>query len=190
MRPIQRILILLGMGAAFIASELLFFRSLNTSVGEFANAFGIVMQRADSLLTIASASSKLLNSHEGTKLNLLSKTNGVTKSGASWDRTTYETPTGARVRLTIVHLDSHKSAKKEYADWLKLKGVRVTSKGKVQDKSGATEDRAVVKFAVPIECDEGTAIFATAGTALRVIQSCSSKVAFEFENQTNGGERP
>ena len=131
-----------------------------------------------------------LPSHEGTKFTRLSKTNGVTKSGASWDGTTYVTPTGARVRLTIVHLDSRKSARNEYADWLKLKGVRVISKGKVQDKSATTEDRAVVKFAVPSECDEGTAIFATAGTVLRIIQACSSKVAFEFEKHTNRDERP
>ena len=97
-----------------------------------------------------------------------------------------------RVHLTIVHLDSREDAKKEYTDWLKLKGVRIISKGEVPDKPATkpatTENRALVKFAVPSECDEGTAIFATAGTVLRIIQSCSAKATFEFERQARHGE--
>jgi hypothetical protein len=124
---------------------------------------------------------------EGTRFHVLGTTSGVTKSGASWDGTNYGTTTGANVHLTIVHLDSLERTKNEYADWLKLKGVRIISKGRIQGKPATkpatTEDRAVVKFAVPSECDEGTAIFATAGTALRIIQSCSAKAAFEFEKQ-------
>jgi len=143
-------------------------------------------------LVVPAANGSQLPGHEGTKFNRLGMTNGVTKSGASWERTTYETVTGARVRLTIVHLDSREGAKNEYADWLKLKGVRVISKGKVEDKPATkpatTEDRAIVKFAVPSECDEGTAIFATAGSILRIIQSCSAKAAFEFEKQAKRGE--
>ena len=61
MRPSRRILVLLGIGATFIASELLVFRSLNTSIEKLANGTVIVMQKAVSLSTIASASSKLLN---------------------------------------------------------------------------------------------------------------------------------
>src|SRR5882672_606541 len=60
MRPSQRIFAILGIGAALIASELLVLRSLNTSMGKLANGFGVVLQRADSLLTIVSVSSKLL----------------------------------------------------------------------------------------------------------------------------------
>jgi hypothetical protein len=141
---------------------------------------------------VSAATGSQLPNHEETKFNLLAMTNGVTKSGASWGGKIYESATGARVRLTIVHLDSREGAKNEYADWLKLKGVRVISKGKVEDKPATkpatTEDRAIVKFAVPSECDEGTAIFATAGSVLRIIQSCSAKAAFEFEKQAKRGE--
>lgn len=133
-----------------------------------------------------------LPGHEEMKFKLLSMSSGVTKSGASWGGTTYETAANTRVHLTIVHLDSGEGAKNEFADWLKLKGVRIIRKGKVQDKPAAkpptTEDRAVVKFAVPSECNEGIAIFATAGTELRIIQSCSAKAAFEFEKQGKRGE--
>jgi hypothetical protein len=143
-------------------------------------------------VVVSAATGSQLPSHEGTKFNRLGMTSGVTKSGASWEGTLYETATGAKVHLTIVHLDSREGAKNEYADWLKLKGVRIVSKGNAQDKPATkpatTEDRAIVKFAVPSECDEGTAIFATAGTILRVIQSCSAKVAFEFEKQAKRGE--
>ena len=136
------------------------------------------------------ATGSQLPGREGTKFNLLATTSGVTKSGASWEGTTYETSSGARVHVTIVHLHSRKGAKNEYADWLKLKGVRLISKGRFQDKPGTTEDRAVVKFAVPSECDEGTAIFATVGIVLRVIQSCSAKAAFEFEKQGEARREP
>jgi hypothetical protein len=138
-------------------------------------------------LVVSASMGSQMPGHEATKFNLLGITNGVTKSGASWDGTIYETANGSRVHLTIVHLDSPEGAKNEYADWLKLKGVRIISKGKVQGKlatkPGQTEYRAIVRFAVPSECNEGTAILATAGTSLRIIQSCSSKAAFEFERQ-------
>jgi hypothetical protein len=138
-------------------------------------------------LVVSAARGSQLPGHEEIKFNVLGKSSGVTKSGASWEETLYETPTHTRVRLTIVHLDSREGAKKEYADWLKQKAVRIISEGKVQDKpatkSVTTEDRAVVKFPVASECDEGTGIFATAGTVLRIIQSCSANAAFEFEKQ-------
>ena len=131
-------------------------------------------------------------SHKEMKFNVVARSSGVTKSGASWEGTHYETPKHTRVHLTIVHLDSREGAKKEYADWLKLKGVRIISKGEVPNKPATkpatAESRAVVKFAVPSECDEGTAIFATAGTVLGIIQSCSAKAAFEFERQARQGE--
>lgn len=144
-------------------------------------------------LLASAANGSQLSGHEEMKFNRLGMSSGVTKSGASWDGTLYETATHTRVHFTIVHLDSREGAKNEYADWLKLKGVRIISKGKVQDKPSAKpttiEDRAVAKYAVPSECDEGTAIFATAGTVLRVIQSCSAKTAFEFEKQAKRSEK-
>ena len=143
-------------------------------------------------LVVSAAYGSQLRGHEEMKFNLLATSSGVTKSGASWGRTSYETATHATVHLTIVHSDSREGAKNEFADWLKLKGVRIISKGKVQDKSATkpatTEDRAVVRLAVPSECDEGLAIIATAGTELHIIQSCSAKAAFEFEKQANRGE--
>jgi len=139
-------------------------------------------------LAVSAATASQLPGHEGTKFNRFSTTSGVTNSDASWDGTFYRTATGAMVRLTIVHLDSPEDAKNEYADWLKQKAVRIISKEKVQDKSGSTEDRAVAKLFVPSECDEGTAIFTTAGKVLRIIQSCSAKAAFEFEKQAKRGE--
>jgi hypothetical protein len=139
-------------------------------------------------LVVSAAHGSQSPGHEKMKFNLVSTTSGVTKSGASWEGTFYRTATRATVRLTIVHLDSHEGARNEYADWLKQKEVRIISKGKVQDNSGSTEDRAVAKLFVPSECDEGTAIFATAGKVLRIIQSCSVKAAFEFEKQAKRGE--
>jgi hypothetical protein len=60
--------------------------------------------------------------HEEMKFKRLGTSSGVTKSGASWTGTTYETAAHTRVHLTIVHLDSREGAKNEFADWLKLKG--------------------------------------------------------------------
>ena len=143
-------------------------------------------------LVVSAAPGLHMPDHQGTKFNRISMTTGVTNSGASWEENFYRTATGATVGLTIVHLNSREGASNEYADWLKLKGVRIISKGKVQDqtatKPATTEDRAVVEMAVPSECDEGTAIFATARNVLRVIQSCSAKAAFEFEKEAKRGE--
>jgi hypothetical protein len=143
-------------------------------------------------LVVLAATGSQLPGRDGMKFNLIGTTSGVTKSGASWDGTLYRTATGARVHLTIVHLDSREGAKNEYGSWLRLKGVRVISKGKAEDKPATkpatTEDRAVVKFAVPSECDNGTAVLTTAGTLLRIIQSCSAEVAFEFEKQAQSGQ--
>jgi hypothetical protein len=126
--------------------------------------------------------------HEETKFKRVATSSGVTKSGASWQGTVYETATRTRVHVTIVHLESREDAKNEFADWLKLKGIRIVSKGNVQDEPTTIEERAVVKYPVASECDEGTAILATVGTALRIVQSCSVKAAFEFEKQVKRGE--
>jgi hypothetical protein len=139
-------------------------------------------------LVVSAAHGSQLSGHEKMKFNQLGTSSGVTKSGASWEGTLYETATHMRVHLTIVQLDSREGATNEYADWLKQKAVRIISKEKVQDNPGTTEDRAVVKLFVASECDEGTAIFATAGKVLRIIQSCSAKAAVEFEKQVKRGE--
>jgi hypothetical protein len=139
---------------------------------------------------VSPANGSQLPGYEKMKFKVLGTSSGVTKSGASWEGTLYETATQTRVFLTIVHLDSREGAKNEYAEWLKLKGVRIISKGKVQDKPATTEDRAVVKFAVPSECDDGIAIFATAGTELHIVQSCSAKAAFEFEKTGKARREP
>ena len=116
---------------------------------------------------------------------------GVTKSGARWGGKTYETPTHTKVNLTIVHLNSRESAKEEYEQRLK-EAVRIVNQGEVQDKPATkpatTEDRAEIIVPSTRECKEPTAIIATAGTVLRIIQSCSSQVAIEFEKQAKSNE--
>jgi hypothetical protein len=142
-------------------------------------------------LVVSAARGSQSPGYEEMKFNVLGRSSGATKSGAPWEGTLYETPTHTRVHLTIVHLDSREGAKKEYSNWLQQKAVLIISEGRVQDKpntkSATTEVRAVVKFPVASECDEGTAIFATAGTVLRIIQSCSANAAFEFEKQARRG---
>ena len=121
---------------------------------------------------------------EEMKFKLLIMTNGVTKSGATWGGRTYETPTHTKVNLTIVHLDSREGAKKEYDEWLK-RAARIIHQGKVQDKPATKpatmEDRAEIIVPATRVCKEATTIIATAGSRLRIIQSCSSEAAIEFE---------
>jgi hypothetical protein len=123
---------------------------------------------------------------------LLYMSNGVTRTGAHWGGKTYETPSRVRVYLTIVHLDSRERAKKEYEDTLS-DAVKIVSEEKVQNepatKTGETETRAVIILSVARECKEATAVVATAGRALRIIQSCSSDAALEFERQANRNEK-
>src|ERR1700676_349643 len=87
-------------------------------------------------LVVSAAHGSQLPGHEKMKFNRLGTSSGVTKSGASWEGTLYETVAHMSVHLTIVHLDSREGATNEYADWLKQKAVRIISKEKVQDKSG------------------------------------------------------
>jgi hypothetical protein len=134
-------------------------------------------------LVVSAAHGAQLTGHEEIKFERVATSSGVTESGAPWQGTLYETTTRTRVHLTIVHLESREGAKNEFSAWLKLKGIRIVSNGKVQDEPTTIEERAVVKYPVPSECDEGTAILATVGTALRIVQSCSVKAAYEFEKQ-------
>ncbi len=125
---------------------------------------------------------------EELQFKLVMMSNGVTNSGASWGGKRYETPNHTKVYLYIVHLDSPEAARKEYGD--RLKGaVRIIKQEKVQDKpatkSTTTEDRAVIVVSEGKECNELTAIVATAGRALRIIESCSAEAALELEKQAN-----
>jgi hypothetical protein len=118
---------------------------------------------------------------EPLKFKLLILSNGVTKSGASWDGRIYETPTQIKVYLYMVHLGSREAAKKEYEDQLKA-AVRIISQGKTQDKP-TTEARAVITVSDTRECKEMPTVLATADTMLHIVQSCSPEAALEFEKQ-------
>jgi hypothetical protein len=126
------------------------------------------------------------------KFRLLRMSDGATKSGARFGGKTFETTTTqTKLYLIIVHLDSREGAKKEYGEWFKM-ATRIIRQGKVQDKPATkpvlTEDRALVIFPATRECNELTTILRTAGTSLRIIQSCSSDAAREFERQANRNE--
>lgn len=130
--------------------------------------------------------------HEEMKFKLLIMSNGLTKSGFSFGGMVYETAAHIKVDVKIVHLRSREGAKKEYDDQLK-QAVRVIEQGKVQDKPATkpatTEDRAVI--VVPntaTDCKELFTILATAGTVLRIQQSCSLDVLLEFEKQAKRSE--
>jgi hypothetical protein len=129
---------------------------------------------------------------EELQFKLVLMSNGVTKSGASWDGRTYETPNHTKVYLYIVHLDSPGAARKEYEDTLKG-AVGIIKQEKVHDKpatqSATTEGRAVIVISDVRECNEAAAIIVTAGRALRIIKSCSAEAALEFEKQANRNEK-
>ena len=137
-------------------------------------------------------SSSEATSQEGMNFKLLIMSNGVTKSGASFGGKIYETPTHTKVYLYMVHLGSREGAKQEYEDRLK-ETIRIINQGAVQDdpatKPVTTEDRAEIIVPATRDCKETTTILATAGTVLRVIQSCSREAAVEFEKQANRNER-
>ena len=129
--------------------------------------------------------------HEEVRFNLLIISNCVTESGAWCGGKTYETPSHTKLYLTIVHLGSREGAKKEYDEWIR-KAVRIIDQGKVQDKpatkSVTTEDRAEIIVLATRDCKEATTIIGTAGTVLRIISSCSSKAALEFEKAAKRAE--
>lgn len=129
---------------------------------------------------------------EEIKFRLLRMSNGWTKNGFSYGGMTYETTTHIKVYVTIVHLDSREAAKKEYDDRLK-EAVRVIEQGRVKDqpatKPATTEDRAVVIVpATSKDCKEMFTVLATAGTALRIQQSCSLEAVVEWEKRAKRGE--
>lgn len=104
----------------------------------------------------------------------------------------YENAAHVKIRLKIVHLHSRDAAKNEYDVRLK-EAVKIIEQGKVQDtpatKPASIEDRAVLIVpGTAKDCQEMFTIVATAGTALRTIQSCSLDPAIEFERQAKRGE--
>ena len=118
--------------------------------------------------------------------------NGWTNKGFAFSGMNYESAARIKVYVRIVHSSSRESAKKEYDDWLK-EAVRIVDQGKVQDKPATkpvmTEDRAVIVVPETAkDCDEMFTVVATAGTVLRIIQSCSVEAAVEFERQAKRGE--
>jgi hypothetical protein len=63
---IRRVLVIVGIGAFLISSELLVFRSLNHSLEGFADGLGTLFQRATVVVDLVSAASKLTpHPHQG-----------------------------------------------------------------------------------------------------------------------------
>jgi len=124
---------------------------------------------------------------------LLRMSNGITKDGFSYGGMTYETATHTKVYVTIVHLGSREGAKKEYDDRLK-EALRIIDRGNVRDqpatKPASTENRAVVMVpATSKDCKEMFTVLATAGTVLRIQQSCSLEAVAEWEKRAKSSER-
>jgi hypothetical protein len=125
--------------------------------------------------------------HEEMKFKLLRMSNGITKNGFTFSGLTYETATHIMLYVAIVHLASREGAKKEYDD--ELKGaVRIIEQGKVQDKPATkpptTENRAVIVVpSTAKDCKEMFSVLATAGTVLRIQQSCSLEAVVEWEKR-------
>jgi len=127
-------------------------------------------------------------SHDEAKFKLLFMSNGVTGSGARWGGQTYETSTHTKVYLYFVYLRSRENAKKEYDDRLH-EALRIVSRGTVEGgaatESGTTEQRAIIAVSAKRDCAEATEILATVGNTLRIVVSCSSEAAAEFDKWTD-----
>jgi hypothetical protein len=126
------------------------------------------------------------------KFKLLRMSNGMTKNGFAYGGLTYETAAHIIVSVRIVHLGSRDGAKKEYDDQLK-DAVRIIEQGQIQDKPAtkppATEDRAVMVVpGTDKGCKEMFTILATAGTVLRIQQSCSLEAVVEWERRAKRNE--
>lgn len=130
--------------------------------------------------------------HEEMKFKLIRMSNGFTENGFAYSGLTYETATHTKVDVKIVHLVSREGAKKEYDEQLKG-AVRIIEQGKVQDKpatkTATTEDRAVIVVpSTAKDCKEMFTILATAGTVLRIHQSCSLEAVVEWEKGARHNE--
>jgi hypothetical protein len=126
------------------------------------------------------------------KFRLLTMSNGITKNGFAFGGLTYETANQIKVYVYMVHLGSREGAKKEYDDRLK-EAVKIIEEGKVQDKPASkpatTEDRAVVVLpSTAKDCKEMFTVLATAGTVLRIQQSCSLEAVVAWEKGARRNE--
>jgi hypothetical protein len=119
------------------------------------------------------------------KFKLLKMSNGITKTGFTFSGLIYETANQIKVYVYMVHPGSGEGAKKEYDDQLKG-AVRIIEQGKIQDKPASkpatTEDRAVIVLpSTGKDCKEMFTVLATAGTVLRIYQSCSLEAVLALE---------
>jgi hypothetical protein len=123
---------------------------------------------------------------QNTKFTVTMMFDGFTKSGARLGGTLFETPIHSTVSAETVYLHSHEDAEKEFDDWIKL-ALKVIEQGKVQNMP---EERAVVTVRDMRGCEVATQILFTSGRLLRVISSCSSDDALEFEKQASRETNP
>jgi hypothetical protein len=127
-----------------------------------------------------------------TKFKLLIMSNGITKNGFAFSGLTYETANQMKVYVYMVHLGSREGAKKEYDD--RLNGaLKLIEQGKIQDKPASkpatTEDRAVIVLpSTAKDCKEMFTVLATAGTVLRIQQSCSLEAVVAWEKLAKHNE--
>jgi len=126
------------------------------------------------------------------KFRLLIMSNGITKNGFTFSGSTYETANQMKVYVYMVHLGSREGAKKEYDD--RLSGaLKVIEQGKIQDKTASKpatkEDRAVIVLpSTGKDCKEMFTVLATAGTVLRIQQSCSLETVVAWEKLAKHNE--
>lgn len=149
-------------------------------------------QTAQTHSFVSQQSSPAATPHEEMKFKLVRMSNGWTKKGFAVSGMNYESAAHVKVYLKIVHVDSREDAKKEYNDWLK-EAAKIIDQGTVQDKPATkpatTEERAVIAVReTSKDCEEIFSVVATAGSVLRVIQSCSLEAAVEFERQAKRNE--
>jgi hypothetical protein len=150
-------------------------------------------QQADTQRPATQQSSPETTPQVEVKFKLLIMSNGITKNGFTFSGSTYETANQVKVYVYMVHLGSREGAKKEYDD--RLKGaLRIIEQGKIEDKPASKpatrEDRAVI-VDVPRatkDCKETFSILATAGTVLRIYQSCSLEAVVALEKVAKRNE--
>jgi hypothetical protein len=160
-------------------------------------------QQADAQRPATQQSSPETTPQVEMKFRLLSMPDGFTKDGFRFGGLTYEAETANQIMVYVymVHLGSREGAKKEYDD--RLSGaLKIIEQGKTQDKPASrpatTEDRAVIVVpttaavnVVPSttkDCKELFTILATAGTVLRIHQSCSLEAVIAWEKGARHNE--
>jgi hypothetical protein len=158
----------------------------------------LMVQQADAQRYTTQPSNPETTPQVEMKFRLVRMSDGFTKNGFRFGGLTYETANQIIVYVYMVHLGSREGAKKEYDDRLK-EAVKIIEEGKVQErpasKCATTEDRAVVVLpSTAKDCKEMFTILATAGTALRIQQSCSLETVVALEefakrNQSDGDRK-